>query len=249
MKAGADAGVLRASLALGSVRTEAVVDADPSGHKRELLDRYADALLRRNAAVNLTAARTREAVEVHIADSVAIASFVREPFVDVGSGGGFPAIPLAIVTGFRGTLVEAVGKKARFLVEVIEELGLPLDVRVMRAEDAGRDVGLRAQFASATARAVASLPAVLELTIPLLAVGGVAILQRGRIDTRERTAAVDAALVLGAVIDDERRLGDDESDERRTVLARKVAATNGRFPRRAGIPAKRPLCYEVGDLA
>jgi 16S rRNA (guanine527-N7)-methyltransferase len=86
---------------------------------------------------------------------------------------------------------------------------------------------------------------VLELTLPLLKVGGLAVLQRGRLDDRERTAAVDAALVLGAVVEREIRIGPDE-DERRVVLARKVSATGPRFPRRAGIPAKRPLCYEPG---
>jgi 16S rRNA (guanine527-N7)-methyltransferase len=213
------------------------------GTARERLDRFVALLLQRNASMNLTAARTVEAVTEHVRDSLGIAEYLREPFVDVGSGGGFPAIPLAIVTGFRGVLVESALKKARFLEEIVAELGLPLVVRAMRAEDAGRDDTLRERFASATARAVASLPAVLELTIPLLAVGGVAVLQRGRLDARERAAAVDASLVLGAVLEDERRIGEDD-DARRVVLVRKVAQTGFRFPRRAGVPAKRPLCYE-----
>jgi len=214
---------------------------------RTKIERFADLLLERNASVNLTAARSREAIFEHVRDSLTIAQYLSEPFVDIGSGGGFPAIPLAIATGYRGTLIEAVAKKARFLDDVVRELDLPLDLRILRAEDAGRDSTLRETFASATARAVASLPAVLELTLPLLKVGGLAVLQRGRLDDRERTAAVDAALVLGAVIEREIPIGPDE-DERRVVLVRKVAATGPRFPRRAGIPAKRPLCYgPVGD--
>jgi 16S rRNA (guanine527-N7)-methyltransferase len=212
------------------------------GIRQERLDRFVALLLQRNASMNLTAARTVEAVAEHVRDSLGIAEFLREPFVDVGSGGGFPAIPLAIITGFRGVLVESAVKKARFLEEIVAELGLPLVVRAMRAEDAGRDDTLRERFASATARAVASLPAVLELTIPLLAVGGVAVLQRGRLDARERAAAVDASLVLGAELEGERRVG-AEDDARRVVLVRKVARTGTRFPRRAGIPAKRPLCF------
>jgi 16S rRNA (guanine527-N7)-methyltransferase len=214
---------------------------------RAKVERCADALLERNASVNLTAARSREAVFEHVRDSLSIAPYVVEPFVDIGSGGGFPAIPLAIATGYRGVLIEAVAKKARFLEEVARELDLPLEVRILRAEDAGRDPSLRETFASATARAVASLPAVLELTLPLLQVGGVAVLQRGRLDDRERTAAVDAALVLGAEIEREVLVGAG-ADERRIVFARKVVPTGPRFPRRAGIPAKRPLCYEpCGD--
>jgi 16S rRNA (guanine527-N7)-methyltransferase len=105
---------------------------------------------------------------------------------------------------------------------------------------------LREAFASATARAVASTPAVLELTIPFLSIGGVAVLQRGKLDERERSAAADAALVLGAEIVDE--LAADpagpEPDERRVLVVRKIAPTGQRFPRRAGIPSKRPLCFE-----
>ncbi len=212
---------------------------------RAKIERFAELLLERNASVNLTAARSRDAIFEHVRDSLTIAPYLSEPFVDIGSGGGFPAIPLAIATGYRGALIEAVAKKARFLDEVARELDLPLDVRILRAEDAGRDPNLREAFTSATARAVASLPAVLELTLPLLKVGGLAVLQRGRLDDRERTAAVDAALVLGAVVEREIRIGTDE-DERRVVLVRKVSVTGPRFPRRAGIPAKRPLCYEPG---
>jgi len=212
---------------------------------RTKIGRYADLLLERNASVNLTAARTRDAIFDHVRDSLSIASYLSEPFVDVGSGGGFPAIPVAIATGYRGVLIEAVAKKARFLEEIVRELDLPLEVRILRAEDAGRDPSLRQTFGSATARAVASLPAVLELTLPLLRVGGLAVLQRGRLDDRERTAAVDASLVLGAEIEREMLVGAD-ADERRIVFVRKVAPTGPRFPRRAGIPAKRPLCYERG---
>jgi 16S rRNA (guanine527-N7)-methyltransferase len=209
------------------------------------IERFVDRLLERNASVNLTAARTRDAIFDHVRDSLSIAPYLGEPFVDIGSGGGFPAIPIAIATGYGGVLIEAVAKKARFLEEVVRELDLPLEVRTLRAEDAGRDPSLRETFASATARAVASLPAVLEFTLPLLRVGGLAVLQRGRLDERERTAAADAALVLGARIEREILVGED-ADDRRIVFARKVAATGPRFPRRAGIPAKRPLCYGRG---
>jgi 16S rRNA (guanine527-N7)-methyltransferase len=234
--------------------------------ERALLERFVAAFLERNAAMNLSAARDAAAVAAHIADSLAIVDLIREPLVDVGSGGGFPAVPLAIVTGFRTTLIEATGKKARFLAEIVEELGLPIDVCAARAEDAARDAALRGAFGSATARAVSSTPTVLELTVPFLRLGGVAVLQRGKLAERERTAATDAALVLGAELVEERstdvppvdRPGDSrhlgepgfderestERDERRVLVFRKVAATGQRFPRRAGIPSKRPLCFE-----
>jgi hypothetical protein len=85
---------------------------------RTKIERFADLLLERNASVNLTAARSREAIFEHVRDSLTIAPYLSEPFADIGSGGGFPAIPLAIATGYRGALIEAVAKKARFLDEV-----------------------------------------------------------------------------------------------------------------------------------
>lgn len=210
------------------------------------LERYVALFLERNAAMNLSSARDPQAVAAHVRDSLAIAPLIGEPLVDLGSGGGFPAIPLAIVTGYRMTLIEATVKKARFLEAVVRDLALPVEVRAERAEDAARDPALREQFATATARGVASAPVVIELAIPFLRVGGVAVLQRGRLDPAERTAAGDAALVLGAEISDEILASD--RGERRVLLVRKLEPTGQRFPRRAGIPAKRPLCYETtGD--
>ncbi|MDQ2858561.1 MAG: 16S rRNA (guanine(527)-N(7))-methyltransferase RsmG [Candidatus Eremiobacteraeota bacterium] len=220
----------------------AFADLPVCAAKRELLARYAHLLLQRNAAVNLTAARDAEGVALHVRDSLRIARFVREPLVDVGSGGGFPGIPLAIVTGASGTLIEAVGKKAAFLREVVADMQLPLAVVQARAEDAGRRPDLRESFGSATARAVGTVSTVLELTIPLLAVGGVAVLQRGEVSAGERAAASDAALMLQAELMDE--AVDTEMPGRRVLVFRKVGPTGGRFPRRAGVPAKRPLCAE-----
>lgn len=235
--------------------SESLGDLEVSEAVRELMERYVVALLTRNASMNLTAARTPEAVAEHVRDSLGLATYVRSPLVDIGSGGGFPAIPLAIATGCRATLLESVAKKAAFLREVAIELGLPVDVVCARAEDVGRDPVYRERFASATARAVSGITTVLELTVPLLVVGGVALLQRGSFGVPERIAANDAALVLGATIEREIALGPSDatgcgtSDERRLIVARKLLATDLRFPRRAGIPAKRPLCVADGSYA
>jgi 16S rRNA (guanine527-N7)-methyltransferase len=206
------------------------IDLEPAA--RETMERYVALFLERNAAMNLSSARDAEAVAGHVRDSLSIAPFVSTPLVDIGSGGGFPALPLVIATGCRATLIESTGKKARFLLETVRALDLPVDVRAERAEDAAHDSLLRGRFASATARAVASVPVVLELTVPFLEVGGL------------RVAAADAALVLGARIEDEVALDPSSDGERRVLLVRKTAPTSARFPRRAGIPAKRPLCYD-----
>ncbi len=204
----------------------------------ERLSAYGALLLKANRTLNLTGARTPESLLPHVLDALTIRDYVREPLVDVGSGGGLPAIPLALALGMRFTLIESVGKKAAFLRKAIAELDIPGDVISERAEDAGRDPALREAFASATARAVATAPTVLELLLPLVAVGGWAILQRGSLPDAERNAVSDAAPMLGGVLREEVRL----EGERRILLVEKVGPTPERFPRRAGVPAKRPLC-------
>ncbi len=227
-----------------------MIESDRDGARlddaiRLKLDAFVALLLKKNAALNLTAARTPEAVEAHVRDALFLVPHIRGPLVDIGSGGGFPAIVLAIATGVRCTLVESLAKKAAFLRDVGRELALDLEVLAKRAEDVARDPAYRGTFATATARAVGPATTVLELTVPFLAVGGRALLQRGQERPGERQALADASLVLGAELEPE--LIDPGADARRVVIARKIAATGERFPRRAGVPAKRPLCWTSRD--
>ncbi|MDQ2908184.1 MAG: 16S rRNA (guanine(527)-N(7))-methyltransferase RsmG [Candidatus Eremiobacteraeota bacterium] len=225
------------------MRSDRALDLPPlQPSVRDALDRYCELLLQCNASLNLTAARSPAEVAEHVSDSLRILPYVAFPLVDVGSGGGFPGIALAIASGGAVTLIEAAAKKARFLESVIGMLGLEVTVVIARAEDAARRADLREHFAAATARGVAGLSTVLELTVPFLAVGGIAVLQRGRLLPQERETAADAALVLGAEIVGERATGETPEDQRRVLLVRKSAPTPARFPRRVGMPAKRPLC-------
>lgn len=207
--------------------------------RRERLAAFVDLLLEANRRVNLTAARTPEAAWEHVADSLTLAPFVRGDLVDVGSGGGFPAIPLAIVCGVRVTLIEAIAKKAAFLRATLESLHLEGEVVTGRAESLAHEPAYRERFETATARAVASAPAVLELTLPLLRIGGRAVLQRGRMDDAERHAAESAALMLGGAVSMEHSL----DGERRLLIVEKGASTAQRFPRRVGVPERKPLCF------
>jgi 16S rRNA (guanine527-N7)-methyltransferase len=206
----------------------------------EPLARYGAFVLETNRRFNLTGAKNGDELAPHIVDSLSILPFVRTPLIDIGSGAGLPAIPVAIASGAAVTLVEPTRKKARFLEHVMTAFHLAGEVVPARAEVAAHDERLRERFASGTARAVAPAPAVAELVVPLLSVGGVALLQRGRIDAREYTALEDAAIILGARIETERRL----EGERRILILRKIAPTPPRFPRRTGVPERRPLCYE-----
>jgi 16S rRNA (guanine527-N7)-methyltransferase len=209
----------------------------PATHSGRLA-RYGEAVLQANRKFNLTGAKTADEFVEHILDSLTIAEYVEPPLVDIGSGAGLPAIPLAIVTGVPVTLVENTSKKARFLKELLLELGLRGDVVCERAEVSAHDAGLRERFRTGTARAVASAPVVAELLLPFLAIEGVAVLQRGSIDERERIALSDASAMLGGRVEREILLGGN----RRVIFVRKIAPTPQRFPRRTGLPEKRPLC-------
>lgn len=212
------------------------------GANPEFIDKlahYGALLLETNRHFNLTGAATPAELAPHILDSLTLVPFVQAPLVDIGSGGGLPAIPLAIATGVPVTLIESITKKAAFLEAAMGTLGLAGHVIPQRAELAGRDPDLREAFAGATARAVSSAPTVLELVVPFLKVGGVAVLQRGKMEDRERNAVADAAPMLGAEIADEVALDGD----RRILLVRKTTSTPQCFPRRPGVPEKRPLCF------
>ncbi len=204
----------------------------------EPLELYAELVLQENRRFNLTGAKNAAELAAHLLDSLTVAPFVAPPYVDVGSGAGFPAIPVLISTGVQTTLIESNSKKARFLETAARRLGLRATVIPERAESAGRREDLRDRFASGTARAVASAPAAAELLLPFIAPGGLAILQQGRLEAAERQALEDAVLVLGGRFEGERIV----EGERRLVLVRKEAPTPIRFPRRTGIPQKRPLC-------
>ncbi len=205
----------------------------------EPISRFGALLLAENRTTNLTGAKTAAELVPHLLDSFTVVPYLRGRYVDIGSGGGLPAIPAAIASGCDVTLVESILKKARFLERMLKEFDLAGRVVPLRAEVAARDESLRDHFDVGTARAVALAPTVAELLLPLLAPGGTAILQRGALEERERNAVRDAALMLGAEAGDEIIL----DGERRLLFLNKRGETPIRFPRREGIPAKRPLCY------
>jgi 16S rRNA (guanine527-N7)-methyltransferase len=207
---------------------------------RDRLTRYGRLVLETNRSLNLTGAKTEDDLAPHLLDSISLLPYLGTDLIDVGSGAGFPAIPLAIASGRPITMVEATQKKALFLRRMLEELDLEGEVVNERAEVAGHIERLRDRFATGTARAVGSGPTVIELLLPFLATGGLALLQRGKLDDAERAAMSDAAPMLAAAVEAESLIEGD----RRILFVRKLGATPQRFPRRSGVPAQRPLCLE-----
>jgi len=205
--------------------------------EEERLSLYTRLVLEANARFNLTGARTEAELATHLADSSTVLPYIQSPYIDIGSGAGLPGIPVALATGAETLLLEATHKKAKFLKETTQALGLNVRVVAARAEDAGRDPQWRERFQSATIRAVASASAALELTAPFLAVGGLAILQRGPAEPGEAESLSLATSELGCAAESEIRLGGG----RRLILVRKTGSTPPRFPRRPGVAQKRPL--------
>jgi 16S rRNA (guanine527-N7)-methyltransferase len=186
----------------------------------------------------------------HVLDSLACFLFaplgVARSLVDVGSGGGLPAIPLKIVEPqMRTTLVEATAKKARFLRRAVEHLSLGgVEVTNARIEEIARTRAHRGIYDVATARAVARLPVVAEYCVPLLKVGGYVISMKGRPEDEEIAEGERAAEELGARFSQlirVPRLPELEKKERCLVILEKVAETPWAYPRKVGVPAKRPL--------
>jgi 16S rRNA (guanine527-N7)-methyltransferase len=207
--------------------------------QRASLAKYGARLLFANRRLNLTGAKDVTTLMPHILDSLSVAPYVSGSLIDVGSGGGLPAIPLAICCGIPTTMIESVAKKTAFLRQTVEALELEAQVLTGRAEVFAFEAAHRECYLTATGRAVAVAPTLLEYLMPFLAIGGRAILQRGSLDERERQASADAALVLGGRVLEEVPL----EGTRRLLIVVKEHQTPLRFPRRAGVPRKRPLCF------
>lgn len=186
-----------------------------------------------------------KAARVHVVDSLLC---VRAGLpsgavlIDVGSGAGFPGIPLKIArSDLAVTLLEAASRKAAFLELAAAEIGAVLSVVEMRAEQAGHDPTWREQFDVAVARAVAPLPTLCELVLPFLRPGGKAVLLKGPSVTGEMGAGARASAMLGGGPPGQMKFQLPDGARRVIVTIEKMAATPPEYPRRPGVPAKRPL--------
>jgi 16S rRNA (guanine527-N7)-methyltransferase len=215
----------------------------------EKLRTYCDELIEWNQRFNLTAIAERDQIQLkHFLDSLTVLLVWRgapsSSVIDVGAGAGFPSIPLKIACPrLRLTLVEATGKKADFLQHIIQVLNLDQTEAVhARAEDLGHDSTHRERYDLVLARAVAALPELLEYGIPFATLGGIMIAHKGASAPQEAHDSGMALSVLGGQLE---RLVPVElpgvTEERQLVLIRKVARTPANYPRRPGIPHKRPL--------
>jgi len=218
----------------------------------ERFQTYYQELIDWNQRLNLTRITDYEEGQVkHFLDSLTVVLALKPPvdgeglrLIDVGTGAGMPGIPLKILLpGISLVLLDATAKKAAFLRHIRQKLGLDdVEIIVGRAEDVAREALYREKFGLVLSRAVASLSTLVELTLPFCAIDGRFIAQKkGGVDS-EINRAARAIGLLGGELREVRKITIEEfTDERWLVVIDKVSVTPPQYPRRPGIPAKKPL--------
>ena len=219
-----------------------------TGGQAGQFETFHDMLAAANARMNLTRVPDdpAEAIDRNYLDCIAplAGAFPQAArAVDVGSGAGFPGIPLAIMLpDTRFTLIDALAKRVEFLREVIRRLGLNAEALHLRAEDAARQPALREGFDLGVARAVAPMNVLCEYTLPLVRVGGHMLALKGPGLDGELARAEGALKLLGGAVEGVQPLPIPGRDwDHRAVWIKKTAPTPEKYPRRAGAVEKRPL--------
>ena len=215
----------------------------PNKRQRELLDKHLELVIEENKVTNLTRIVDWESAQVlHVEDSLAGLPEVEGPYLDMGSGAGFPGIPLAIMTGRETLLADSVGKKTRALDSFAAELGI--DDIVSTYHGRIEDLALQQpnHFSLVTARALSSLASLLELASPLLAKGASLVCYKTHSESEELEHAREIARKLGMEFVSSRgfTLSDGETS-RAIIVFRKRCNPSMKLPRRVGMAQKKPF--------
>lgn len=212
--------------------------------------RYYELLVEWNSFMNLTAITDWDEVVVkHFLDSLSIVKIVNMTdmsylLLDVGTGAGFPGIPLKIAfPNLKVVLLDSLNKRIKFLNSVIEELNLDnIEAYHGRAEEFGKNIKYREQFDFVVSRAVANLSLLSELCIPFIKVGGSFISYKSEKGYEELESSDRALKILGAELDSYIEFNLPDSELKRILFNfKKINNTPNKYPRKAGIPAKEPL--------
>lgn len=206
---------------------------------------YMNLLLEWNEKINLTAiTEPKEVIMKHFIDSITVEKYINngDLVADIGTGAGFPGIPLNIIKNNTNyVLVDSLNKRINFLNEVINDLNLK-NIKTVhsRVEDFAKNN--REKFDVATSRAVAALNILLEYLLPLVKVGGICVCMKGSNIEEEVSNAKKALEVLGGKIEKIEEIVLPDSDVKRNIIIiRKVKNTPNKYPRKAGMPSKEPI--------
>ncbi len=209
--------------------------------------KYMNLLIEWNEKMNLTAiTEPKEIILKHFIDSITILKYIDDnsKLVDVGTGAGFPGVPLSIMNPtLKITLVDSLNKRLIFLQEVVKELNLKnIEIVHARAEEFGQNKNYREKFDIATSRAVANLATLSEYLVPLVKIDGKIISMKASNAKEEINDAKKAIEVLGGKIEKIEEFDLPESDIGRTIIIiDKNKCTPAIYPRKAGTPAKEPI--------
>lgn len=209
--------------------------------------KYMQLLIEWNEKINLTAIiEPKDIILKHFIDSLTINKYIKENtyIADVGTGAGFPGIPLKIIRNdIKLVLVDSLNKRINFLNEVIKELNLKnIETVHSRIEDFGKNKKYREKFNYSTARAVANLSTLSEYLLPIIKNGGQAIVMKGNNVEEEINESKTAIKILGGTINNVEEFKLAETDNTRNIIIiDKIKDTPNKYPRKAGIPSKEPL--------
>lgn len=217
-------------------------------HEKQLNNfyKFMNLLIEWNERVNLTAITEPDEIVIkHFIDSLTILKFIPEEanIIDVGTGGGFPGIPLKIVNeNQRMVLLDSLNKRINFLNEVIKELQLQkIETLHARVEETGKQKMHREKYDIATSRAVANLPVLLEYMLPLVKIGGKAICMKGS-NIEEVKSSNKALEYLGGEIEKIEEITLPDTDiKRNIIIVKKIKETPKQYPRKPGTPSKQPI--------
>lgn len=218
-----------------------------SGEQTESFQQYMTILLNWNEKMNLTAIKEpKEIACKHFLDSILILKYLDIPvgarLIDVGTGAGFPGVPLKMMRPeMQLTLLDGLNKRLVFLKDLAEQLNFSAEFVHARAEEAGRQAPFRGKFDFATARAVAPLNLLCEYCLPFLKMSGVFVAMKGPQPQEEVSDAQNAIALLGCTLDGVKEFDLPNGDRRSLVLIRRTKALPGIYPRHGSKIAKSPL--------
>lgn len=223
------------------------INIEMNNEQAEKFYKYMKLLIEWNEKINLTAiTEENEIILKHFIDSLTVLKYINQTdrIIDVGTGAGFPGIPIAIMMpNTKITLLDSLNKRINFLNDVIKELDLKnIETIHSRSENCGKDISKRENYDIAIARAVANLTTLSEYLLPFVKIGGKMICMKGSEVEEELKNADFAIKELGGEITLKDEFCLPESDIKRNIIvAKKVQYTPKKYPRKAGLPAKEPI--------
>lgn len=225
------------------------INIDIADEQIEKYFKYMNLLLEWNEKINLTAiTEVNEVILKHFIDSMTVLKFLDDSktIIDVGTGAGFPGIPISIMEqNKRITLLDSLNKRINFLNEVCNKLEINnVTTNHGRAEDFGHNLEEREKYDVAISRAVANMTTLVEYLLPLVKVGGICICMKGSETNEELEKAKFAIKELGGIIESVEKFNLPDSDiERNIIIIKKVKNTPNKYPRKAGLPSKKPMFH------